>query len=342
MPKLAGSFYTLGSSSLGDGVTKQEELRRVNWFAIFLDGDRVLVNATDAKGLPTTVSRSVPLKDFFAKFIPDKTHYENVVLPLLESTRDKLVSSEGKPSRLSPDEMVVYKALQLGKHHVPGATDEELANMPMTLLGELPDYEASFTAHKHELNMASIASRKSGRYQEALELYSALLRATPDDHHIVFNAARVYFEKQDYVTCRKCLQLALENDPDFDAARKFMIYLDKHFLKGTSEYRNFLRYQFFTTQPCELTIDGKKFAGEVIDLSAAGLRMRCPSAAAALMSIGKEIVVQGDTDLLKSLLRGIPCQVVWLRDDVCGILMLEPLDAKSQDFKRIVGYSHIV
>lgn len=341
MPKLAGSFYTIASADLGEGATRQDALRRVNWFAVYLDDERVLVCATDSKGLPTSVSRTVPLHEFFGKFIPDSEHYDAVLRPLLLGLKEKLDASGGDSSRLNAEEKALFKALQLEPSRMAGASEERLRNLPQELLRELPDYEAQASEHKHRLNTASIESRKSGRYQEALELYNAMLRTTPDDYHVVFNVARVYFEKQDYITCAKCLQLALEYAPDFMEAKKFLTYLEKHFLGDTSEERFILRYRFFSPQPCILDMDGRKFSGVVIDISASGLQVKTFDDMGALKT-GAEFVIHGDGGLLESILHNARAEVVWRKNDVCGAFLKSMLDTKSKAFKRIVGYASIV
>ncbi|TVM14676.1 hypothetical protein DPQ33_16845 [Oceanidesulfovibrio indonesiensis] len=342
MPKLAGSFYTIASADLGEGSTRQEALRRVNWFAVYLDDDRVLVCATDGKGMPTSVSRKVSLQEFFGKFIPDSEHYEAVLHPLLLGLREKLDACGGDTSRLNTEERSLYKALQLDSSHVPGASEERLRNLPQELLCELPDYEAQASEHKHRLNTASIQSRKSGRYQEALELYNAMLRTTPDDYHVVFNVARVYFEKQDYLTCAKCLQLALEYAPDFVEARKFLLYLERHFLGDASEERFILRYKFFSPQPCTLKLGDRKYPAAVLDISSSGLQMKTFDNTGALLKPGAEFVVRGEGGLLKPLLPDAGAEVVWRKNDICGAFFKSMLDSKSREFKRIIGYARIV
>lgn len=342
MPKLAGSFYTITSSELGEGTTKQETLRRVNWFAIYLDDERVLVYATDSKGLPTSVSRTVSLKEFFGKFIPDSEHYNAVIQPLLASTRDKLEAAKGNPSGLNVEERVVHKALQIDKAHLSGLSEERMRTLPQELLRELPDYEAQAVEHKHRLNTASIESRKSGRYQEALELYNAMLRTTPDDYHVVFNVARVYFEKQEYLTCSKCLQLALEYAPDFKEAKKFLAYLDKHFLGDKPEERYILRYRFFAPQPCTMVVGGCTLSGAVVDISSSGVQIKLFDDVGSLLDAGSEFVINGTGDLIEPVLREAKAQVVWRKKDARGAFLKSMLDTKSRDFKRIVGYARLI
>lgn len=343
MPKLGGSFYSETSGGIGIGSTAQDVTQRLQWFAIYLDDGNVLLRAMDGEGLPSDVTKIVSTKDFFSQYSPDKKHYTHVMMPLLSSLREKLLPAhEDALKTLDKGERKVFKALQLNAELIPGLSPEKRKALLFSLLEQLPDYSSIATEHLRQINNESISSRKNGRYEESLTLYNAMLRTNPGDNHIFFNIARVYFEKGDYLSCRKYLLLALDNESDFKEARKFLDYLDKHQLVHGPDVRQFLRYQFNEPQPCVLKLRDKHLSGKVLDISEAGAQFQAQDSKLPLFDKGVDFVVKGESHLLAPLLIGNAAQVVWMGRDCFGAAFARSLDAKSLSFRRIVAYARVV
>lgn len=336
MPHLAGIFYSESSADIGTGSTKQESRTLLRWLAIHLEGGNVLLRALDGNGLPSAISKTVSTKEFYRDYLPDRAHYQQRILPLLETLLGKLAGSG--EAQLDKVEKQVFAALQLRAKADP----ESARKSVLELLTSLPDQAQMVLEHARQINNESIASRKNGNYEESISLYRALLRASPEDTHVFFNVARVLFEKKDYLSCRKYLQLAMEFDPNFTEARKFMAYLEKHAPLDQPDGRSRLRFQFQTPQSCTLLVKDKNIPAQILDISEAGTRFKVENGGRALLQTGQVVSVQGQSSLLAPLLSGKGAQVVWVAKDSCGALFDSSLDRRSPAFKRLVAYTQVV
>lgn len=235
MPKMAGTFFSETGGDLGSGSTKREATQRLGWFAIFLDGDRVLLRALNAAGIPTAISKVVSITSFLSHYLPDETQHSGVILPLLAQLKEKVqaagedLDESATPASLGldKDETALFKALQIEEEYLPGLNAKGRMELALAMLQAPPEFHTVSVEHKRLANKQSIASRKDGRYDEAVELYNAMLRVAPEDSHILFNLARVHYDKSDHEACRQCLIKALEHDPDLKEARQFLDYLEK-------------------------------------------------------------------------------------------------------------------
>ena len=337
MVKVAGAFYTESEGGLGTGATMQSASQRLNWFAVYLDDARVLLRALSADGLPTLISKVVPAQVFFADYTPDEAVYTQTLLPLLEGLRSKLAED----GALEGGELAVFKALRLEEEYRPGGEDAQ--GLVRAMLENLPDYGALSQTYRHMSNIESISSRKSGEYEHAIRLYNALLRDNPHDEHVFFNMARVYYDAQDFQTCRKYLHLLLESDPEMEEAQAFLRHLDKKHPQETPEARAQLRYQFTTPQACVVERKGEEFEAEVLDLSSSGVKVRFSgSGGPSALARGEAVSLRGGTPLLAPLLEGALVQVMWTGGGSFGAMFAAPLDSKSFEFKRLAAYSCVI
>lgn len=341
MPKLAGTFTTESNRDMGTGSTKQETSQLLSWFAIYLDDDRVVVRALNADGLPTKISKVEEAKTFFADYAQENGHYCSTILPLLQSLRERLSSSGGDVSALEGREAAVFEALVLDQEHLPHLSRERRRELAVDMLADLPGSGEMAEEHRRKIASESIASRKNGDYEGALSLYGTMLRANPDDDHILFNVARVYFEKGDFAACRSYLRLALEHDPHFGEAEKFLKYLNEHKPQEHPEGRVHLRYHFKEPQPCQLTIEGRAVKALMVDVSEAGARIRLAKGADAQLAPGLEFMVTGVNGLLAAIVNGMKAQVVWASGDVCGAAFHINLDITTDEFKHIIAYTRL-
>ncbi|MBU1611717.1 MAG: PilZ domain-containing protein [Proteobacteria bacterium] len=339
MPTIAGTYYSEMNRELGAGATQQTSTQRLSWFAIYLNDNQVLLRAMNAEGLPTLVSKILSSKDFFSNYTLDHSLYTTTIQPLLESLGHKLSQSNGQGPELIHEERMVLGALQFDQEHLPGIPKNQREELSFDMLSKLPNFDEVALEHKSKINHESIASRKQGRFDEAIDLYGALLRVNPEDDHIFFNLARVHYEKKDIIPCRKYLLLALENDPNFEEARKFLNYIDKQDTPTAPEGRQHLRYRFHTPQACTLKIHDTKLEGRIVDLSATGIRFAPNTTLRSALQQGQQCTIWGLSDLISSILSENQAQIVWTIAGQYGATLASNLDTKTPEFKRIIAYA---
>jgi len=82
-------------------------------------------------------------------------------------------------------------------------------------------------AFRHMFSEFGINLRKSKLPKLALRTHMEARRLSPDDSHILFNAARVTYEMGDMAQTRKFLEEALKISPELEPARSFLDFLSR-------------------------------------------------------------------------------------------------------------------
>jgi tetratricopeptide (TPR) repeat protein len=96
------------------------------------------------------------------------------------------------------------------------------------VLNVLLDLDGTFKdEYRQRFNSLGISLRKNGMTKDAILYYERALEINQDDDHLHFNLARTYFELDDTAKCREHLIKCLAINPELDAAKKFVRYLDK-------------------------------------------------------------------------------------------------------------------
>lgn len=337
--KIGGVFYSESMESHGSGQTKRKDMARISWFVLFLDNGKFRTLALDGEGLPTSQGRTVEAEGFILHFVPDYVRYSKTVLPVLESIR-RAVELEGGAclKGLDARERQVVQAILSIKKGLEN--DEEKAAFLGSLLTNLPNPAKLFVTHKKTLNQESINLRKKGDYSLAVGLYNNVLKMHPEDEHILFNIARVYYDQGERAACRKYLELALEREPSFREAKTFLLHLDKIGVRpAVANKRLQTRFAFQTPPACEIHAEGKVLEGDILDLSATGIKCSIFGGNGALMP-GHGILILSKSDLVCSILPKEPARVVWSAGDRLGAQFTNPIDRSSADFKMLLAYSN--
>lgn len=111
------------------------------------------------------------------------------------------------------------------------------------LFKQVADMEVDFAyEYKHMFNEFGINLRKSAMPELALEHYRRALALSPDDEHLRFNMARVYWDLGDMRNCEKYLNKSLEINPGLEYAARFLRYLRKHPKQKTKLFEGLLPF----------------------------------------------------------------------------------------------------
>jgi tetratricopeptide (TPR) repeat protein len=87
---------------------------------------------------------------------------------------------------------------------------------------QLSEIKAIFEEeNKHIFNEFGIELRKANMSDEALSNYLKAITISPQDEHLHFNIARIYYDKEEWDNALDWLHKALEINPHFIDAQKF-------------------------------------------------------------------------------------------------------------------------
>lgn len=76
-------------------------------------------------------------------------------------------------------------------------------------------------------NKYAIELRKHGHVKEAVKQYKRCIKIDPDNHIILFNLARIYYEIKNYSESKELLKKCLVLEPNFEAAGKLLAMIKK-------------------------------------------------------------------------------------------------------------------
>ncbi|MFP4237065.1 MAG: tetratricopeptide repeat protein, partial [Desulfonatronovibrio sp.] len=125
---------------------------------------------------------------------------------------------------LKVDEENIRANFGLGLTYLERGDKEKASN----IFERLVKLDAAFEEeHKHLFNEFGINLRKQKMYDQALEYYTRGLDLVQNDENLHYNVARAYFAFNNHEKCFEHLKQALQINPEFEEARKFVQYLKK-------------------------------------------------------------------------------------------------------------------
>lgn len=241
--KISGVFSSQTVAKVGTGTTTRKTIQKAYWFAEEQDPvdeqePVVAVQPLNKNNVPSGPKEEVPLSDFLERFNPEIEYHQKVVFPKMkelsstiqraEQQRDQgaLYSAEFEfNSALDFDETNVRANFGLGLTYMERGDAAKAADIFERVVG----LDAAFSPeHKHLFNEFGINLRKSKLLDQAVDYYARALEITQNDENLYYNIGRAYFERGDVAEAIKNLRKALEIYPDFEEAKRFLEYIDKH------------------------------------------------------------------------------------------------------------------
>jgi tetratricopeptide (TPR) repeat protein len=221
LPELLGCYQSQKIEKMGKGATSGRDFtQRIDWLAIRLDTARILVFPLDDKKLPLPLQKTVTPQEFLGHFLPAPLVFNErlgpaalVLTRLLGDVGAKL-DQNALPEAERALFTVILVALAAGNQ----ADDDAAALAVLNHCGAATGGEAQ----KRAINAFGIHLRKQKDFDTAAAYYRKALELAPHDERILFNLARVLYEKGDLAACREVLEKALAADPGFAEAGKFL------------------------------------------------------------------------------------------------------------------------
>jgi len=236
-PQILGVYSLQIESDIGTGGTSDKHDNVTYWYARQLSTDDFEVQPLNSHNVPSGVRTVLAEMDFLKQYTPEPRYYRLHTVPALETLARKIDEGEKafEDGKMDEAESQFIKALMIddksidanyGLGEVYSETKEfiKLKKVLNTLLGIS---EAFTYEHRQKFNTFGISLRKNGHYDESIRYYEKSLEIVRDDENVYFNIARVYFEKGLNDRCISSLEEALNINPEFLEAQKFLKYCRK-------------------------------------------------------------------------------------------------------------------
>lgn len=227
--KIAGVFYEETTITLGTGHTQKTQRVKNYCLAEQVDEETVQVSFLGNEGQPTGIVVKVPYAEFLTQYTlePDfkiktreeREHDKHLALAERHRARGESFSAEmeyGSALRIDPES--IRANFGIGTLYMEmGQTDKA-----RTVFHKLSRVEALFEEeNKHIFNEFGIELRKANMAEEALDNYLKALEISPEDEHLYFNIARLYFDARDWEYALLWIGRSAEADPSFREAGQF-------------------------------------------------------------------------------------------------------------------------
>jgi tetratricopeptide (TPR) repeat protein len=244
--RIKGIFSSQAIQKVGTGTTTRRTIQKMFWFVEEDDSKILEIQPLNKNCVPSGPKRRIGLEELLEKFSPEPEFYVSTVYPRLRELN--MVIQKGEKHREKGEifsaELEFGQALALDEENIRanfglGLTylDHGEANKADDIFQRLVRLDAAFEKeHKHLFNEFGINLRKNKMLDQALDYYKRAETLAVRDDNLMFNIARLFFDKKQYQETMEYLQKALALNPDHAEARRFVTFLDeKGLVKRTAE-----------------------------------------------------------------------------------------------------------
>ncbi|MHC1789810.1 tetratricopeptide repeat protein [Solidesulfovibrio sp.] len=233
--RIKGIFSTQAIQKVGTGTTTRRTIQKMYWFVEEDPNHTLEIQPLNKNYVPSGPKRNISLDELVEKFSPEPEFYVSTVYPRLRELN--MVIQKGERHREKGEtfsaELEFGQALAVDEDNIRanfglGLTylDRGEANKADDIFQRLVRLDASFEKdHKHLFNEFGINLRKNKMTDQALDYYHRAEELAVRDDNLLFNIARVQFDKKLYPQAMDYLQKALQLNPDHAEARRFAEFL---------------------------------------------------------------------------------------------------------------------
>lgn len=233
--QIKGVFSSQSVQKVGTGTTTRKTIKKNFWYALEANDEVVVVQPLNVNYVPSGPKRQIPKDEFLEKFSPEPEFYISNVFPKMKELQKSVENGESHREKgetfsaefefnnaLNIDEENVRANFGLGLTYLERGEDAKANDM----FERLVKLDAAFEPeHKHLFNEFGINLRKNKMLDQSIDYYSRALELSAHDEHLYYNIARVCFEQEDWGKAATHLAKALELNPEFEEAEKFMQWL---------------------------------------------------------------------------------------------------------------------
>ncbi len=233
-PVVLGIYSLHRDEAMGVGATATTHSQVTFWYVRQLSAATVEVQPLSTSHLPSGIRRAIPLDEFIKTHTPEPLYYVDNPLESLNTLSDKVESGAESfgHAELNTGERALIKALMFDGIVVEGKRDkgsvhpdkEEFARLRSVLRLLVGQGDHFTVEQKTRLSGFGVSLRKNGHFPESITFFNKALEVHDRDENIHFNLARVHFDQGDLRACLDTLHQAVDLNPDFDEAHRFIRY----------------------------------------------------------------------------------------------------------------------
>jgi len=234
-PTVLGIYSLRQLAELGSGVTMVEHKNVTYWYARQMSETLAEVQPLTVEGLPSGIVKKVGMKQFIKTYTPEPLYYDEHAVPVVKSLAEKLLESgeDASLSMLDPQELDALKALLCDPLVQPDYSHPGYEEAHQAMMEKITGLLKALTCRGEEarrehcvrFNHFGVTLRKDGHLEESMEFFNKALTMEPGDENLYFNMARVLYDKGDLLQCGQVLQKALNLNPEFGEADRFVRFL---------------------------------------------------------------------------------------------------------------------
>lgn len=236
-PQVLGVFSLHKEGAIGAGSTKTSHDNITYWYVRILSVDDFEVQPLNKYHVPSGIKNIIKRSEFLPLYTPEPAYYRMNTVPALESLARKVKKGQQffEEGNLNEAEQQFIKALMIDERNVDAnmglgkvySEKKEFDKLKRVVDTLLSIDEVFVEQQRVRFNEFGINLRKNGHYEESIRYYNKALEFTDKDEHLHFNLARVHYERGDRDGCIKALKSALELNPSFVEAQKFLTHCER-------------------------------------------------------------------------------------------------------------------
>jgi tetratricopeptide (TPR) repeat protein len=235
--RIKGIFSSQAIQKVGTGTTTRRTIQKMYWFVEEDESKTLEIQPLNKNCVPSGPKRRIGLEELLEKFSPEPEFYVSTVYPRLRELN--MVIQKGEKHREKGEifsaELEFGQALALDEENIRanfglGLTylDRGESNKADDIFQRLVCLDAAFEKeHKHLFNEFGINLRKNKMLDQALDYYKRAETLAVRDDNLMFNIARLFFDKKLYQEAMGYLQKALELNPGHEESRRFAAFLEE-------------------------------------------------------------------------------------------------------------------
>ena len=221
-----GSYSTHKHVKVGMGKNMHNLEQHIMWLAAQLPTMDICVQPLDPSRLPTGIVTILSSADFFQNYLPEADCYDDHIRSKAKKFSEWIGAADTPMPQEKPDRenRLFLRGLLAILHGSAGVAMREGDLKQLRVLAHQAAEMQFLTNFQISLALAAIRQRKERNYPLAIDFHLRALQIKEDDH-LLFNAARTYYEMKDIAAAKDCLTKALALNPDLMVARQFLDFL---------------------------------------------------------------------------------------------------------------------
>ncbi|OBQ46137.1 tetratricopeptide repeat protein [Halodesulfovibrio spirochaetisodalis] len=228
-----GVYHTKSSLWIGSGATRRRSISKRYWFASEGAGGCIEVQLLTNNLTPIGDKRVIDRDEFEDEYVFEpgllalevqatNIAQDSSVRQLLDA-QDELVATVSalgeKQSALQHEEREASERFDKGMSMLRGGYVKQGRKILLAVSEKNVKWKRR---HKHLFNGFGTRLRKQREPEIALKHYLKAIELSPNDDHLCYNVARVYYDLRKMADCKRWLNRALVANPKLEPAQRFL------------------------------------------------------------------------------------------------------------------------